>query len=158
MGAPDDLPGPATAVSVDDWNVNKVFVAGTSDNGQDPYLAYWNGTDWSDVNMGALEPGSGVQQLVFVPLDDDHSGDSSLIEANRMLMVSGALSMANGIGNVSSALFDGNQWHAYLVSATSSGGPGAIASLFYSATGFRLSSGSALRISPFFIRCLAHAV
>jgi hypothetical protein len=142
MGAPTDLPGPATAVSVDDWNVNKVFVSGTSDNGQEPYLLYWNGSAWSDVNMGALQQGTGVQQMIFVPIQDDHSGNS-VVESNRMLMVSGALKMSNGIGNVSSALFDGEQWHAYLVSATTTGAAGVIASLFYSATGFRLSSGRA---------------
>lgn len=58
-----------------------------------------------------------------------------------MLLVSGALTINST--SVSSALFDGESWHPYLISTSNSGGGGVIAQLFYSVANFQLSPGRA---------------
>ena len=140
IGAADDLPGPATAVSADDHDENKIFVAGASTSGA-PYLLYWNGTEWQDVNNSTLGAGSGVQQLVFVPLAKDHDSNG-VLESNRMLLVSGNLQI--NATSVSSALFDGASWYPFLVATAASGSAGAVSQLFYSITNFSLSAAGHL--------------
>lgn len=137
IGAPIDLPGPATAFSADDNNLDKLFVAGQSTSGT-PYLSYWNGTTWTDVNNNTLASGSGVQQLAFVPLQSDHESND-IIEKNRMLLVSGALNINDT--SLSAALYDGQDWYPYLVSTSATGSAGVISQLFYSSTSFSLSGG-----------------
>ncbi|KWU43966.1 hypothetical protein RHOSPDRAFT_5691, partial [Rhodotorula sp. JG-1b] len=140
IGAADDLPGPATAVSADDHDENKIFVAGASTSGT-PYLLYWNGTVWQDVNNSTLGAGSGVQQLVFVPLAKDHDSNG-VLESDRMLLVSGNLQINET--SVSSALFDGASWYPFLVATAASGSAGAVSQLFYSITNFSLSAAGHL--------------
>lgn len=137
IGAPTDLPGPATAFSADDKNLDKLFVAGQSTSGT-PYLSYWDGKTWTDLNNNTLATGSGVQQLAFVPLQSDHESND-IIEKNRMLLVSGALSINDT--SLSAALYDGQDWYPYLISTSATGSAGVISQLFYSSTSFSLSGG-----------------
>lgn len=138
LGSPADVPGPATALSTDSNNESKIWLAGTSTTDV-PYLLFWNGTTWADVNDGVLVSGSGVQQLVFVPLSTNHRAEA-LIEKDRMLLVSGDLTINST--SISSALFDGETWYPYLVSSTATGSAGVISQLFYSITNFSLSKGT----------------
>lgn len=132
------LPGPATAVSSDNGDIDRVWAAGTQDS-RAPYLMYWNGTVWRDVNAdGALATGTGVEQLVFVPLSSSSGSSNDLIESNRMLLVSGALTLNST--SVSSALFDGESWHPYLISSSTSGAAGVVSRFFSSVTNVDLSS------------------
>ncbi|GAA6002971.1 hypothetical protein JCM10207_001925 [Rhodosporidiobolus poonsookiae] len=140
LGAPTDLPGPATAVSSDNHNADKIFVAGSSLSGT-PYLHYWNGSTWSDVNNNTLETGSGVQSLAFVPLQSNHA-KNDVLESNRMLMVSGDLTINDT--SVASALYDGQTWYPYLLATSSTGSAGIVSQLFYSITDFSLSGRSHL--------------
>ncbi|KPV77610.1 uncharacterized protein RHOBADRAFT_51443 [Rhodotorula graminis WP1] len=135
LGAATDLPGPATAVSSDDHNEDKVWVAGSSTSGA-PYLRFWNGTTWADANGNAtLGTGSGVQQLAFVPLSNSHDSNG-VIESNRMLLVSGDLTINDTA--VSSALYDGASWYPYLVATSATGSAGVVSQLFYSVSNFSL--------------------
>ncbi|GAA6049737.1 hypothetical protein JCM3770_004434 [Rhodotorula araucariae] len=136
LGAATDLPGPATAVSADDHHEDKIFVAGSSTTGS-PYLLFWNGTAWSDVNNATLGAGSGVQQLAFVPLSNTHDAND-VMESNRMLLVSGDLTINNT--TVSSALYDGASWYPYLIATSATGSAGVVAQLFYSVSNFSLSA------------------
>ncbi|BGO92154.1 hypothetical protein NBRC10512v2_004420 [Rhodotorula toruloides] len=137
LGAANDLPGPATAVSADDHNEDKVFVAGSSTSGT-LYLRYWNGTTWSDITNNTLGAGSGIQQLAFVPLSNNHAANK-VVESDRMLLVSGVLQINNTA--VSSALYDGESWYPYLIATSATGSAGIIAKLFYSVSNFSLSGG-----------------
>ena len=136
LGDASALPGPATSVSSDDANADSVFVAGSSASGT-PYLMRWNGSQWTDAGSAGLSTGSEIQQIAFVPLDGIHTSND-IIESDRMLLVSGALTLA-GVGAVSSALFDGANWLPFLTTATRSGSAGYAASLFFSASSFRIS-------------------
>lgn len=134
------VPGPATAVSASGQNLQNVFLAGSA--ASTPYVVRWNGSEWSDVGSGALASGV-VQQLSFVPLSEDHA-ENAVVEKDRVLMLSGSFGLANGVGSVSSALFDGATWQPFLVTASQSGGPGAVAGMFFSSRTFR----SAKRACP----------
>lgn len=139
LGDANALPGPATAVASNDQDEKRIFVAGVSSDGSEPYLMFWNGESWADAGSNALQEGTEFQHIGFVPLshdEDDH--DEDLIQNDRLLMVSGDLDFAD-YGRVSSALFDGMTWTPFLVSSTGSGDSGIISSFFYSASTFTLS-------------------
>jgi hypothetical protein len=132
----DGLPGPALAVVADNKNASSIFAAGYSSEDASPYLQHWDGSAWSEQNSTLLS-GSLVQQLAFVPLSSEHDA-SGLIERDRMLMVSGDLYL-NDMGNVTSALYDGSNWHPYLVGTSSTGGLASGSSLFWSESSFDFS-------------------
>ncbi|PWN50996.1 hypothetical protein IE53DRAFT_68983 [Violaceomyces palustris] len=117
-------PGPATAASVDDLNINSIFVAGRTSDGTEPYLTKWDGTSYVPVGGGELLSDSGVAQLTFVPISRAH-GTNSILENNRLLVVSGSLVMQD-YGNISSALFDGQNWTPFLVATDINGNPGVV--------------------------------
>jgi Cortical protein marker for cell polarity len=78
-----------------------------------------------------------ISQLKMVPVLDYHSSNG-IIEADRMLLVSGSLSDSS-FGNASSVLFDGQTFLPYLVSISASGSPGSIAGLVNSFSTFSFS-------------------
>ncbi|KAH9892848.1 cortical protein marker for cell polarity-domain-containing protein [Cubamyces lactineus] len=133
VGNGGDLPGPVTAAEVNDGNMNSVFVAGRSSDGSSPFLYFWDGKSWQSVGQG-LEGSTDVAQLVMVPLQNTHDGNS-IIEADRVLMVSGSISDSS-FGNASSVLFDGQNFVPYIVSTSESGSPGTVAALFHSIANF----------------------
>lgn len=141
LGPADALPGPATALATDDQDEDRLFVAGvSSEESAQPFLMEWDGSSWTDLSRDTLQSGSEFSQIAFVPLSSNtKDGDKDVIEQDRMLMVSGDLDFSE-YGRVSSALFDGSNWMPFLVSATSAGGTGIVAALFYSAEHFRLST------------------
>ncbi|KAH8828412.1 cortical protein marker for cell polarity-domain-containing protein [Flagelloscypha sp. PMI_526] len=99
-----DLPGPVTALEVNNLNGSSIFAAGRSTDGSSTFLNFWNGAQWSTLGSN-FEKDTVVSQLAMVPLSKDHSANG-IIEANRMLMVSGSLAISS-FGNASTALFDG---------------------------------------------------
>ncbi|CAO1613791.1 unnamed protein product [Parajaminaea phylloscopi] len=119
-------PGPATAASVDDLNANGIFVAGRFSDGSQPYLAKWDGSSYHTLQASELTEDTGIAQLTFVPINKAHPSNG-VLENNRLLVVSGALKMRS-FGNVSSAFFDGQTWTPFLISTSSSGGPGVMRS------------------------------
>ncbi|PCH43711.1 hypothetical protein WOLCODRAFT_153770 [Wolfiporia cocos MD-104 SS10] len=133
LGNGNDLPGPVTAVTVNDGNISSVFAAGRSTDNTTAFLYFWNGQTWSDVGS-TLQPASDVSQLTMVPLQNTHT-TNSIIQSDRVLMISGSLSDSS-FGNASSALFDGESFIPYIVAATSSGSPGYIYGLIYSFSTF----------------------
>lgn len=139
LGDAAALAGPTTAVSADNGNDSNIFIAGVSLGGDSPFLSRWNGSRWTDFNAGTLQPGSGVQQMVFVPLVSSTSSvaPNDTIESDRILLVSGNLRINNT--NYASALYDGTTWYPYLTASTASGAAGVVSQLVYSITNFNLS-------------------
>lgn len=121
---PGQAPGPATAVSVDNLNTNSIFVAGRSSAGTSPYLSKWDGMGYNTLGNSELQTSTGIAQLSFVGLTKPHP-ENTVLESNRMLVVSGALNMRS-YGNVSTALFDGQSWTPFLLSTRTGGGPGVV--------------------------------
>jgi hypothetical protein len=75
--------------------------------------------------------------MTMVPLVSTHSVNG-IIEKDRMLLVSGALTITSSGGkratgsSASSALFDGQNFFPYLVSQSSGGGSGSVSALVHS--------------------------
>lgn len=126
------LPGPVTALSANDFNQTSLFAAGKTPGNGASFLSHWDGAQWTtlDVSLGSA---SNITQLEFVPLSEEHNVQG-IIQTNRMLWLSGSFS-GNG-GGFSSALYDGQTLHPYLLTSTASGDPGAIASFFHSYSTF----------------------
>lgn len=80
-----------------------------------------------------FEDATNISQLTFVPLQDQHSANS-IIEQDRMLLVSGSLISSSF--NASSALFDGQTFTPFISTSTESGGAGFVSSLFSSIQNF----------------------
>jgi hypothetical protein len=111
-----------------------------SNDGNSLFLFYWDGSQWTSLST-TLQNTSNVTSMTMVPLRDDHD-TKGIIPKDRMLLVSGALSIGTSTGNskradadvdnASSALFDGVNFIPYLVSSSSSGGSGSVSSLIHS--------------------------
>ncbi|KAJ3999992.1 cortical protein marker for cell polarity-domain-containing protein [Lentinula boryana] len=132
VGSGSDIPGPVTALEVNDANASSIFAAGkTSDN--TTFLTFFNGQNWTTL-ASTLQKDTAISQLAMVPLQDTHAANS-IIESDRMLMISGSLDDSS-FGNASTALFDGASFIPYLVSSTVSGTAGSVSSLFHSLSTF----------------------
>ncbi|KIK97216.1 hypothetical protein PAXRUDRAFT_10306 [Paxillus rubicundulus Ve08.2h10] len=136
IGNPTAIPGPVTAVEVNNGNLSSIFAAGRTADGSLPFMVFWNGVSWSDIGSG-LQENSNISQLLMVPLQNTHNSNS-VIESDRMLMISGALSDTS-FGLASSVLFDGQTFIPYIASVSAQGTMGYISSLFYSITSFSFS-------------------
>ncbi|KAF7321403.1 SH3 domain-containing protein [Mycena kentingensis (nom. inval.)] len=133
VGSSADLAGPVTALEVNAGNISSVFVAGRSSDASSSFLAHWDGISWSTLSS-TLENNSTVAQLAMVPLQDNHDANS-IIQSDRMLMISGSLADSS-FGDASSVLFDGQSFFPYIVSSSASGAAGAISALFHSFSTF----------------------
>jgi hypothetical protein len=96
-------------------------------------MMFWDGVSWNSVGS-SLQGTTNISQLLMVPLMNTHSANS-IIESDRMLMISGALSDSS-FGSASSVLFDGSSFIPYMATATAQGALGSISSLFYSLANF----------------------
>lgn len=81
-----------------------------------------------------FESSTNISQLSLVPLQDTHSANS-MIEQDRMLLVSGSL-VSSSFGNASTALYDGQTFFPYITTSTSEGTAGLVSSLFTSISNF----------------------
>ncbi|KAJ7497160.1 cortical protein marker for cell polarity-domain-containing protein [Mycena latifolia] len=133
LGSGSDLPGPVTAVEVNAGNSSSIFAAGRSSDASSSFLSFWNGASWTALSS-ALESNTTVAQLTMVPLQDTHAANS-IIQSDRMLMISGSLADSS-FGNASSALYDGQSFFPYIVSTSSTGSTGTVSSLFRSFSNF----------------------
>ncbi|KZT63770.1 hypothetical protein DAEQUDRAFT_679788 [Daedalea quercina L-15889] len=133
LGDADGLPGPVTAVAVNDYNTSSIFAAGRSSDNSSAFLYFWDGQSWSSVGS-TLDAVTDVTQLVMVPLQNTHTSNA-VIQDDRVLMISGALADSSW-GNASAALFDGQSFTPYVVTASASGSAGVLYGLIYSFTTF----------------------
>ena len=152
MGDASSLPGPVTAVAVNDLNSSSIFAAGRSSDNSSAFLYFWDGQSWSSVGEccirirrgnrwlnsivlgSSLDSTTDVTQLMMVPLQNTHDANA-LIQSDRVLMLSGALT-DSVFGNASAALFDGQSFIPYIVTASASGTAGVLYGLIHSFTTF----------------------
>ncbi|KAI6121611.1 cortical protein marker for cell polarity-domain-containing protein [Pisolithus sp. B1] len=133
VGNPTDIPGPVTALEVNDGNSSSIFAAGRTTDGSSSFMVFWDGISWSDIGT-TLQGNSNISQLLMVPLQNTHS-PNSVVESDRMLLVSGSLS-DNSFGSASSVLFDGETFIPYISSLSAQGTMGFVSALFYSIANF----------------------
>ncbi|KAH9978864.1 cortical protein marker for cell polarity-domain-containing protein [Lactifluus volemus] len=113
MGNGANLPGPVTAVTVNNGNTSSIFAAGRSTDGSSSFLAAWNGHTWS--SQGSALGGS-------------HPRRSNVVDVRNLL--------DSSFGQASSILFDGHSFYPYIVTASESGSPGSMSGLFNSIANF----------------------
>lgn len=154
VGTNADLPGPMTAVEVNGGNASSIFAAGLSPDGSTTSLYFWNGIKWTTLGS-SLQAGSNVAQLIMVPIQETHAGNS-VIEADRLLMISGMLTDPV-FGNASSALYDGQNLIPYIVSTSPTGDSGAVASLFHSFSTFSFNQHRFLAVGVVILISIAIA-
>ncbi|KAF9232687.1 hypothetical protein BU15DRAFT_80955 [Melanogaster broomeanus] len=109
---------------------------GDTADGSSPFMVFWDGVSWSNVGS-SLQGNSNISQLLMVPLQNTHSSNS-VIESDRMLMISGTLSDSS-FGSTSSVLFDSQTFVPYIVSMSGQATMGYVLSLFYLITNFSFS-------------------
>ncbi|CAE6438559.1 hypothetical protein ACGC1H_006973 [Rhizoctonia solani] len=131
------VPGPVTALSVDNLNSSNIFAAGRASDGSAPFLIHWNGQQWSPISTD-LSSATQVTQLAMVPVSDHHSSNS-ILEDDRVLFMSGSLA-SNSFGSVSTALFDGATVYPYISTVSTSGSAGFVSGLFYSISNFSFNA------------------
>jgi hypothetical protein len=133
----EDVPGPATAIVVDNKNASNVFLSGVStENPSSTYLLRWDGSSFSiPANASSLLVGSStINQLSFVPLNTAHKGNG-VIADDRMLLVSGSLAL-QGQGSWSSTLYDGSRWYPYIRATGQDGTVGSVSGFYSSERSF----------------------
>lgn len=138
------VPGPATAAVVDDLSLSSIFVAGRYADGAAPYLAKWDGSQYQLLGAEELEANTGIAQLTFVPITEAHPSND-VLENNRLLVVSGALTMTS-YGNLSSAFFDGATWTPFLRTTSTTGGSGIVRAISRSTETLKFPNLSTLAV------------
>jgi hypothetical protein len=141
IGDPTVIPGPVTAIEVNNGNSSSIFAAGRTGDGSSSFMIFWDGVSWYNIGS-ALQANSNISQLRMVPLQNTHSSNS-IVESDRMLMISGALSDSS-FGSASLVLFDGQTFIPYITSMSAQGTLGYVASLFYSIANFSFGQQSFL--------------
>ncbi|QRW08187.1 polarized growth protein rax2 [Ceratobasidium sp. AG-Ba] len=133
VGGASGVPGPVTAIGVDNLNSSSIFAAGRASDGSTPFLSHWNGNQWSTIST-SLSGSTEVTQLAMVPLSQAHDSNS-ILENNRALFMSGSLA-SDSFGTASTALFDGSTLYPFISTSSSGGSPGFVNGLFYSVSSF----------------------
>ncbi|ELU42699.1 bud site selection-related protein [Rhizoctonia solani AG-1 IA] len=150
VGGTNGVPGPVTAIGVDNLNSSSIFAAGRASDGSAPFLTHWDGQQWNALSEQTVSltvghdtdklPGTDfassteVTQLAMVPLSDPHNGNG-VLQNNRVLFMSGSLA-SNSFGSASTALFDGATVYPYISTTSTSGSTGFVNGLFYSVSNF----------------------
>lgn len=120
--ASNQLPGMPTTVinSVDEG----ILVAGSSaTNASGFYVGSLQGQDYTSL-ISNLGPGSNISQLLLVPISSS-SEERYPSGTQNMLLAVGSLNIT-GFGSASSALYNGDIWHPYLITTEMNGLPGTI--------------------------------
>lgn len=133
LGTATDLPGPVTAVEVNNKNSSSIFAAGQSSDRASTFLSFWNGVTWTNLDSN-LRGNSTITQLTMVPLQDTHP-NTDVIAGDRVLLISGLLD-SSSFGVASCALFDGRSFIPYILSTTATGTPGIVSSVLRSISSF----------------------
>ncbi|KAI8150283.1 cortical protein marker for cell polarity-domain-containing protein [Fennellomyces sp. T-0311] len=119
----DQLSGVPTAVLN---GPSEVIVAGSDGNAG--YVGTWDGNHFSSIAQ--LGPTSDIRQMLFMPIQSAASGARYPPNTESMLLVVGHLDLQE-YGNVSAALFDGNDWFPFTMSTKSDGAPGQLRQIFH---------------------------
>lgn len=122
----DQFPSPTSLLYDSD---NQFFITGKKDN--TPYIGKWNGKSFSIIDT-KLGSSSNIQQLLWMPITSDSANFISRYpsDSDTMLMAVGHLELLNSNSSCSAALFDGTDWHPYLLTSTDTGSAGYINKIF----------------------------
>ncbi|KAF8585919.1 hypothetical protein K439DRAFT_1615502 [Ramaria rubella] len=143
-GQGSQIPGSVTACAVDNGNASSIFSTGSA-SGPAPFMTFWNGVTWQSLGS-TFQTATSISQLTI----------NGIIESDHMLLISGSLA-SDSFGNVSSALFDGQNYFPYIVSTSPAGGPGFVSQLFHSLASFSFNQRHFLPIGVVILISIAIA-
>lgn len=89
-----------------------------SNNNSGIYIGSWNGQAFDSFNSNQLGPSTEIRQLLWMPVRRSSPGSRYPSDSNTMLMAVGHIQLSEGSINASAALYDGTQWHPFLLSAS----------------------------------------
>ncbi|KAI9484647.1 cortical protein marker for cell polarity-domain-containing protein [Zychaea mexicana] len=123
MSSSDAISGTPSAVLNGPSNV---IVAGS--NGSAGYVGTWDGQQYS--SLAQLGSSSDIRQMLFMPIQNAPSDARYPPNTDTMLLLVGHLELQDH-GNVSAALYDGNDWYPYTMSTKYDGAPGQLQQVFH---------------------------
>jgi len=116
-----------------------IYAAGSQN--EKPYFIKTDGNTVTEIASG-LSDSSVVYDIQLLPLKVDH-GKNSQIPSDRILIAFGQLSSPT-MGTASAAVYDGENWQAYILTGQRGGTPGIIYSIFSDGSLSKFSSPSHL--------------
>jgi len=119
------VPGQVSAFTATDATYTSFYAAGTSNTNNSIFLSYYSAANRNWTGIPGLAPQSVVYGLQTLSTMTKHNFTSPVIAQNQVLLASGALVLPN-YGNVSAALFDGQSWTPFLLSAVGLSNPGSL--------------------------------
>ncbi|KAG0193568.1 hypothetical protein DFQ28_004460 [Apophysomyces sp. BC1034] len=107
----------------------QVYMAGKRNDST--FLGVWDGDSFTDLVK--LGPTSDIHQLLYVPISSAPHDARFPAGSQMMLMVAGHLYLDN-FGNVSAAMFDGENWYPFVLTSTGLGQPGVVHRMLHPST------------------------
>ena len=136
------VPGQVSAFTATDASYTSFYAAGTSNTNNSIFLAYYSAANQNWTGITGLAPQSVVYGLQTLRTMTRHNFSSPVIVPDQILLATGALVLPN-FGNVSAALFDGQTWTPFLLSALGLSSPGSVRRTFVqNPSGFWMPSNS----------------
>jgi hypothetical protein len=106
------------------------LVAGKSNNNT-TYIGSWNGQGFLSFESDQLGPSTEIRQLLWMPVRRSSVGSRYPSNSDNMLMAVGHIQLPDSTTSASAALYDGTEWHPFLLSASAQqGGSGHINRIF----------------------------
>jgi len=139
LGSQDRIPGTIRTVAVGELAHEEAdgLVIGGQRAGGDSFLMNWDNNDWSPID--GLNPISQIEHVAFVPIRNPSTTTNTEhgVKSDRMLLVSGLIALKDSNVKLASALYDGYNWHPYLIAADYQGQPGILGRMVTASEGFR---------------------
>ncbi|KAL1603937.1 hypothetical protein SLS60_005529 [Paraconiothyrium brasiliense] len=138
------LPGTVDTLCPANLDGSQMWAAGKSSDGS-TFLQRFDGGKWNAMDDKLLGPGTVIQGLQSLPLNQDHQ-KSDLLDQNQALLILGQVNIT-GFGVASAALFNGTTLTPFLLSSAQGGSSGSLSKVvaehedFFSGGGKKLALG-----------------
>ncbi|CAN6627068.1 bud site selection protein Rax2p [Trichomonascus vanleenenianus] len=113
----NSLPGPVNSFVLSGDEGKNIFASGTDSSSNEAYLAFWNTQSWQRLDEN-FEQGTVITDLKLLGLKTSHN-ENDILPADGLLLVSGNIVLKD-FGNVSSIMYDGNNWQPLFLTARDS--------------------------------------
>ncbi|CAD6504140.1 BgTH12-05877 [Blumeria graminis f. sp. triticale] len=134
------IPGPVDSITKADSDSSQIWVSGLALNGT-AFLMKFDGNSWASVgNM--LGPNTRIKGLQVLKLISNHA-PSKLVPADSALLVTGSINI-EGFGRASAALFNGIEFHPYIITSSAGQAEGSLSQFFAEKANFFHNSNAKL--------------
>jgi hypothetical protein len=126
--APKDISIGTLNAILQENGANYLVAGKTSSNAT--YIGSWNGQGFLGFDSGQLGTFTDIRQLLWMPVRRSSPGLRYPSGSDNMLMAVGHIQLPESTTTASAALYDGAQWHPYLLSASANSQAGHINRIF----------------------------